>query len=473
MSAESTEATPYYRRHGVTVLAGEALDHLRGMPDASVDAVVCDPPYGLSEIRSADVVEAVSAWCTGDREHIPARLVRGFMGRDWDRFVPPPAVWDECLRVLKPGGHLVAFAGSRTYDLMGLSIRLAGFEVRDGLQWLYSTGFPKSLDVGKAIDKAAGAEREVIGTGPSFGAGSLRNRSRVEMGYRPTELNPEGGAAQITAPATPDAQRWQGWGTALKPAHEPIVLARKPLAGTVAANVLAHGTGALNVDGTRVAAQGRPLIASKSEDSTGILGNGLNGSAHVGTTDQGRWPSNVLLGHGELCGDVCQPGCPVAELDAQSGTRPSGGVVRGSGPSHSGGEGIYSEIGRVPFAGHGDTGGASRFFPTFRWEAKAATTERPQVAGVAHPTVKPVALMRWLVRLVTPPGGTVLDPFAGSGTTGQAARAEGFPAVLVERDPTFLPLIVARLDARPRQAEVNAVADDEPLDLLDLLGDAS
>src|SRR5699024_322967 len=169
--------------------------------------------------------DTITKWAGGDRDHAPTG--RGFMGKSWDAFVPPPAVWDECLRVLKPGGHMVVFAGSRTQDLMGLSIRLAGFEMRDSLAWLYGSGFPKSHDVGKAIDKLAGAEREILAT-VKHGAGAIGSKSRVAQGYRPTVRDTT--TSYVTAPATPEAAQWDGWGTALKPAFEPIVLARKPLA---------------------------------------------------------------------------------------------------------------------------------------------------------------------------------------------------------------------------------------------------
>jgi site-specific DNA-methyltransferase (adenine-specific) len=357
--------TEYEYLNDRTALAhGDCLDIMRGLPDGYVDAIVTDPPYGL-----------------------------GFMGKAWDD-LPPGEPWArECLRVLKPGGHLLAFGGTRTFHRLAVAVEDAGFEIRDSIAWLYGSGFPKALDVGKAIDKAAGVEREVLDT-LSKGRGSLGNRSRVAQGYRPTELNPEG-TVYVTAPATDAARQWQGWGTALKPAFEPIIVARKPLDGTVAANVIAYGTGALNIDATRIEASGRPLIISKNEGSTGIFGDGLNGSSHGGVTNEGRWPANVIL-------DDAAAG----ELDRQ-------------------------------------TGGASRFF----YVAKAPAKERPKVDGVAHPTVKPLSLMRWLVRLVTPPDGILLDPFAGSGTTLQAAQLEGFRSLGIEREQTYLPLIRARFVA--------------------------
>ena len=443
-SCPESEASTAY----VTIHNGDALDELRKIPDASIDAICTDPPYGLAEHKPERIALALSSWLGGDREHVPDG--RGFMGRSWDAFVPPPAIWDECLRVLKPGGHLVAFAGSRTVDLMTMSIRLAGFEIRDGLTWLYGSGFPKSLDVSKAIDKAAGAEREVIGLNP---------RAAQQTGKSGTAAYGEYGGAHevLTAPATPAAEQWQGWGTALKPASEPIIVARKPLGGTVAANVLAHGTGALNIDGTRVA--GDVPTTTRGHGQFGVLNDdGWKPSQDMQRIEPhagGRWPSNVLLTHGPDCGDVCTPGCPVAELDAQSGIMKDGTAVQrnGGGQEHFGG----SKAGKRDDQGYGGSGGASRFFPAFRYQAKAPTRERPKVDGVAHPTVKPLELMRWLVRLVTPPGGTVLDPFAGSGTTLQAAREEGFASIGIEREPTYLPLIAARLGIEIEVPEIEPV----------------
>ena len=430
----------------MTVLHADALDALRSMPDNSVDSIVTDPPYGLAEHKPEVIAKALAAWLSGDREHVPDG--RGFMGRRWDAFVPPPAVWDEALRVLKPGGHLLAFAGSRTADLMGISIRLAGFEMRDTITWHYASGFPKSLDVSKAIDKAAGATREITGTrmgDVGIQGGNFANATK------------RGVIEQREAPATEAAQQWSGWGTALKPASEPIVVARKPLGGTVAACVLEHGTGALNIDGCRV--EGGPIAsAGGTRRSGGIMGEStpLGG---WGATHSGRWPANVVLTHAPDCGPddttPCVDGCPVADLDAQSaGTRSDKASASGSagrapidGGVYAGGAGVGGSEVRVSYA---DGGGASRFFPTFRYQAKAPTRERPSYVTddgrkIAHPTVKPLALIRWLVRLVTPPGGLVVDPFAGSGTTGEAAMLEGFRAILVELEGEHLPLIAERL----------------------------
>jgi hypothetical protein len=266
------------------------------------------------------------------------------------------------------------------------------------------------------------------------------------------------------------------------------VLARKPLAGTVAANVQAHGTGALNIDGCR-AAVGQPdgRTRDRSGETTKSMGYSATGGTDFraapgprGGSELGRWPANVVLVHADTCTDRCARGCPVAELDQQSGVLTSGAnPTRRSADKFRDAYGEFAGQAECTPARGADAGGASRFFPSFRWEAKAPTSERPQVHGVSHPTVKPVDLMRWLVRLVCPPDGLVLDPFAGSGTTLQAARAEGMRAVGIEREPSYLPLIRARLDARartdtPPAAAAAGVVDDGPMDLFDLLdGEAS
>jgi site-specific DNA-methyltransferase (adenine-specific) len=380
------------------------------------------------------------------------------MGKTWDGWESPASfqrwcgAWAaECLRVLKPGGHLVAFGGTRTWHRLVCAIEDAGFEIRDTISWLYSSGFPKSLNVSKAIDKAAGAQRQVLAEGPAAkrmipGADQNRTGSWIKDNGR--EFVPT-----VTAPATDDAHRWQGWGTALKPGWEPIVVARKPLAGTVAGNVLAHGTGALNIDGCRVATSESTRRHNTAPRFTGDgYANGQQYAPDPWTSgsDAGRWPTNMVLSHpplldeagrpvGDACADGCVPGCPVAELDEQSGATVSrAGKPRGAGS----GNGWRMTATGTEYA---DAGGASRFFPAFRYEAKADASERPRVNGKAHPTVKPLALMRWLVRLVTPAGGLVLDPFAGSGTTAEACLAEGFRCVAIERESDYLPLIRARL----------------------------
>jgi site-specific DNA-methyltransferase (adenine-specific) len=433
----AAQPTPHYVSDKVTLWAGDCLDVLRTLPDNSVDSVVTDPPYGLADHTPAIVAKALGAWLGGDREHVPDG--RGFMGRDWDRFVPPPAVFDECIRVLKPGGFLLSFAGSRTVDLMTTSIRFAGFEIRDSIAWLYGSGFPKSLDVSKAIDKAGGAEREVIGRRVHP---TLKNPANVKSrAYHVESLDSDANAESwpITAPATEAAQQWQGWGTALKPAFEPIVVARKPLTGTVASTVLEYGTGALNIDGCRVGDGGQlkwvtPRGMGSENSFADDAWTQAQGRPHAEATASviGRWPTNVVLDESQA-----------AELDKQTGSLAACGGPKST--AHTDGMFGLGQPGRV----YADEGGASRFFPTFRYQAKAPARERPKDAdGKGHPTVKPLELMRWLVRLVTPPGGTVLDPFAGSGTTAEACLLEGFQCIAIERDADYLPLIVNRINRR-------------------------
>ena len=413
-----------------TIHHGDCIETMNAMPPESVDAIVTDPPYGL-----------------------------GFMGKKWDG-LPPSLEWAEaCYRVLKPGGHIAAFGGTRTWHRLAVAIEDAGFEMRDSLAWLYGSGFPKSMNVGKAIDKAAGAAREVVGVNetlrkymPNGNTGSfqLHGCQSVEELERLAEIGgktPDGTDARITlarrndhearfaitAPATPEAAQWDGWGTALKPAFEPIVLARKPLAEkTVARNVLAHGTGAINVDACRIGHGEPPKTTTRTAPrySGAVLNGGQRGGAPdsaAGPSPSGRWPANVLLDHHAA-----------AWVDEQSGfTQSPSTVTRGGNRQEAYGMGRQENV-----PAPGDSGGASRFFYT----AKAPKSERPNVDGVQHPTVKPLAIMRWLIRLVTPPGGTVLDPFAGSGTTIEAALIEGFDPVGIEMETDYLPLIQHRID---------------------------
>jgi site-specific DNA-methyltransferase (adenine-specific) len=464
---------------------GDCREVLAGLPDASVDSIVTDPPYEL-----------------------------GFMGKKWDAagIAYDTAMWAEALRVLKPGGHLLAFGGTRTYHRMTCAIEDAGFEIRDSVNWVYGSGFPKSLDVSKAIDKAAGAERKVVGVkhadkypnGPG-GTGFHGGPGEYSQVGRPPE--------PLTAPATDDAARWSGWGTALKPAHEPIVVARKPLVGTVAANVLEHGTGALNIDACRVSmgTEYDPAKVQRQQHSDGAVEGAFGAAALVGTeiptyNPQGRWPANIILTHHADCtqtgtstetvgggaagtsgfaagyetGDGfvgrdvptvvwdCHPECPIAVLDGQSGI--STGAV-GMRQHASGTNSVYGKFDRTDastgHAGTKDSGGASRYFtqtewnpdldgPSFHYVAKPAKKERN--LGLddknTHPTVKPVALMRHLVRLVTPPGGTVLDPFTGSGTTGMAAMLEGCNFVGIEQSADYAEnLATPRIEQARRMAE--------------------
>ncbi len=508
----------------MTVLVGDCVERMRELAAGSVDAVVCDPPYGLefmgkewdrltptggarfTEDGMGKGFRAMPSFhgspnpaCRHCGGTLRGRNRKGFRRCDCDAPDFPNVrrnqaqamqAWHEAwateaLRVLKPGGHLLAFGGTRTVHRLACALEDAGFEIRDTIAWMYGSGFPKSLDVSKAI-----------------------------------------------APATPEAQQWQGWGTALKPAHEPIVVARKPLAGTVAGNVLEHGTGALNIDGCRVGTESTTTIRSGGSGANGIYG----ADERVFTRDNpaGRWPANVVLSHTEDCvqvgtrqvksnspatyrteaeaalygdglgkrepGDArpaygadgretvaawdCAPECPVRLLDEQTGERGGGfGIsTRGGGetghwnPTDRTASRGQTIRGGGELVGYGDSGGASRFFYT----AKSSRAERnagldgfetvksaddgygsiqtpkldraaprenwqPHKTANHHPTVKPLALMRWLVRLVTPPGGIVLDPFTGSGTTGIACALEGFRFLGIERDEEYAAIAEARI----------------------------
>lgn len=381
----------------ITLLHGDCREHLSCLPDACVDAVITDPPYGL-----------------------------GFMGKAWDRIESVHAfqLWcadwaDECLRVLKPGAHLLAFGGTRTYHRLAAGIEDAGFEVRDCLAWLYATGFPKSLDVSRAIDAAAGVERP----------------DRLVADYGDNAIfSPTRSPLAKGTPVTEQAARWNGWGTALKPSYEPVVLARKPLTGKVAANVVAHGTGALNIDACR----------AETEDET-----------------EGRWPANVL------CDEEA-----AEQIDAASGESVSRATLMEQTLRPGNVGEIFKKKGIRTVRGHDDAGGASRFYyvaKASRAERNAgldgfeehAASERHGYVGLpdqrmgreqerrsarnVHPTVKPISLMRWLVRLVTPPGGVVCDPFLGSGTTGIAAVLEARPFIGMEREADYVAISEARI----------------------------
>ena len=361
------------------VYTGDCVDIMSlFMAGNSVDAIVTDPPYGL-----------------------------GFMGKKWDIGVPAVDVFKECLRVLKPGGHLLAFGGSRTYHRLAVAVEDAGFEIRDQIMWVYGSGFPKSRNVGN------------------------------------------------------DVEGWDGWGTALKPAHEPILVARKPLSGTVAANVVEHGTGALNIDGCRV---GSDIVSTHSRGSNGAFPkrpgektatesgrrkdqrDGLDHSERIG-----RWPANLIHDGSE----------EVLALFPES--KGQQGDVKGTEPSGVTDE-IYGKFnGRVPSAKRNDKGSAARFFycakaspkdrheglenpsPQFKHGATLRKVENTNIKGNNHPTVKPTELMQYLCRLVTPPGGTVFDPFMGSGSTGKAAILGGFKFIGVEMDEGYVQIAERRL----------------------------
>ena len=407
----------------MSLLVGDCRQVLKSLPDCSVDAIITDPPYEL-----------------------------GFMGKSWDStgVAYDVTVWQECLRVLKHGGHLLAFGGSRTYHRLAVAIEDAGFQIRDQIMWVYGSGFPKSLNIGKAIDKAAGAEREVVST---YETHDIRNAGLMDRKGSMT--------VEVTAPATADAREWEGWGTALKPAHEPIVMARKPLDGTVANNVLTHGVGGINIDGCRVDYNGEKpsgWFDEKERTNAGFKLTAGSSSTITSVPSTGRFPANFIHDGSD----------EVLELFPDS----KGGVAvrRKSGGNTFGGNNPKPSMADL---GYGDDGSAARFF----YCAKASKKDRneglddmplqrraglvgadrdgelddvserwrTQPAANHHPTVKPTELMRYLCRLVTPPNGTVLDPFTGSGSTGKAATLEGFSFIGIEQSAEYAEIANARI----------------------------
>jgi site-specific DNA-methyltransferase (adenine-specific) len=348
----------------------------------------------------------------------------GFMGKSWDSsgVAFQPETWRAVFDCLKPGAHLAAFASTRTYHRIACAIEDAGFEIRDQLAWAYGSGFPKSLNVSKAIDKAAGAEREVVGAGKWAG-----RESSTDFGLVNDDAWQGGADRKETAPATPEAAQWAGWGTALKPAWEPICLARKPLIGTVAANVLAHGTGAINIDACRI--EGADAEEGRTRHGGGIPGNGSSYELpdYQAPMPAGRFPANLLHDGSEQV---------LAWFpDTQSGQLlPTHDAKESTNGSMSG----KNYAGRITGEFGGDSGSAARFF----YSAKAGPLDR---IGSEHATIKPVDLMRWLCRLLTPPGGRLLDPFAGSGTTGIACIAESFDCTMIELDAAHVADIERKL----------------------------
>ena len=379
-----------------------------------VDSIVTDPPYEL-----------------------------GFMGKAWDStgIAYDKELWQLCLQILKPGGHLLAFGGSRTYHRMACAIEDAGFEIRDQIMWLYGSGFPKSLDISKAIDKMAGAEREIVGYKPiayedsdCWGTPNKNSAGGKDNSiiYGERKGIAENGTMPITAPATESAKQWQGWGSALKPAHEPIVMARKPLnEKTIAENVLKHGTGAINIDGCRVETQENLFGSRNPSANTGnIYGEDKGGQYQQNSI--GRFPANLIHDGSD---EVEQE---FAKYGDKGSDNPRRQLENKNDPN------VYGKYNlSLAREVYDPKGTASRFF----YCAKASKKERN---GSKHPTVKPLALMRYLCRLITPPGGTILDPFAGTGTTGQAAIEEGFNVILIEKESQYVEDIKARFNSQPQ-----------------------
>lgn len=434
---------------------GNSLEVLKTLDENSIDSIVCDPPYEL-----------------------------GFMNKKWDSsgIAYNVELWKECLRVLKPGGHLLAFSGSRTYHRMAVAIEDAGFEIRDQIMWVYGSGFPKSLNVSKAIDKANGAEREVVGT--KRGQGNIPN-DRGKWGL--TSNKP----VEITIPATEDAKKWEGWGTALKPAHEPICLARKPFDATVAENVMLHGTGAINIDGCRI---GTSTKTNSNGKRSMYGGNSLlESKTHNSETkkyDYGRFPANFIHDGSDEVVSLFPDTSPskAANRGLQHSSR-HGGLGDIGGNIKEGTDGIR---------GHNDDGGsAARFFYCAKASKKdrdegldgfeiktlqvfgdyVGTSEHAPKENIQrynfHPTVKPTDLMRYLCRLITPPNGIVLDPFMGSGSTGKAAMYEGFKFIGIDLDAEYCAISEARIQfalngkdktSKPKEKKPKQPPTDSPTD---------
>ena len=428
------------------LLLGDCIDKLKELDDNSVDSIVTDPPYGLS-----------------------------FMGKKWDYDVPSQEIWEECYRVLKPGGHLLSFAGSRTYHRMAVRIEDAGFEIRDQIMWIYGSGFPKSLNIGIQVDKKLGNQREVVGEKVR---GDVQKAKENGAGYLadPANRNNTKQFGYGTQTITKGNSEWEGWGTALKPAHEPIVMARKPLSEkTVVDNVLEWGTGGINIDASRIGVDendpNHRSIDNKNVHTTNFANNGNPRPDKIPNQEsqinpQGRFPANIIFD--EEAGKI---------LDEQTGELKSGdmpGKYKGWGKN-----GIYgSADNELEQTYYGDSGGASRFFycpktsktdrneglddfedkeapkrddgqpygmNTNKFRPDGSERKPVQPKKNNHPTVKPTDLMLYLIRMVTPKSGTTLDPFMGSGSTGKAAVRGGFDFVGIEREKEYMEIATARI----------------------------
>lgn len=453
---------------------GDCREVMPTLHPESVDSIVCDPPYGLGfmgvkwDTYGDGKGRGPSSKATFDRVggNSHARKPGGqelIRMKENQRFQQAAQEWFiEALRVAKPGAHLLAFGGTRTYHRLACAIEDAGWEIRDCVMWVYGSGFPKSLDVSKAIDKAAGVERERV-QGPKSGGMLAVNSHNAGHGYRPNDYAENGNSLISGDPITDAARQWQGWGTALKPAWEPIIVARKPLCGTVAENVLKHGTGGINVDGCRVGTEAIVSLKGLGQNANMNDDNWKGiGSRPAPTVSVGRWPANVIHdGSDEVVG--------LFPANVKGGT-----WNRTAGARHFNNEG--EPTGYQTSGSDASTGSAARFF----YCAKASKADRDEgceglderenasqnygTKGVNltrkdggenrvlprrnnHPTVKPTALMRYLCRLVTPPGGVVLDPFTGSGSTGKAAILEGFRFIGIEREAEYVEIAKARIGA--------------------------
>jgi site-specific DNA-methyltransferase (adenine-specific) len=522
----------------IIVLNGDNIELLKQYPDNYFDSIVTDPPYGLG--KEPNAAEVMKGWVEKGYHEVGGS---GFMGKEWDAFIPQPIFWKEVFRVLKHGGHVLSFFGSRTYDWGVMAMRFAEFEVRDTITWHFGSGFPKSHNISKSIDKLHGAEREIIGITKGMGKQNPEWNGTAK-GRKEDSFKSE---FDITAPSTEKAKQWEGWGSALKPASEYIVLARKPLEKglSIAENVLKWGTGGINIDGSRIGLSngddkrlGGNGTWKTDKAAENVYEGGYEGK-DISSSNLGRFPANLILQHSPMCqlnglkkvkgnnnsnwdykegseinNDIfgkgykrsnpnfvadengeetiedwtCDENCPIRIMDEQSGILKSGDM---NGQYHGFGKhGIYGKGGKTEAISYGDTGGASRFF----YCAKASKSERnkglegfeeKESGGMSgtkdkslltgsgnernnmnlnfHPTVKPIKLMQYLVRLITPPNGKVLDPFCGSGTTGIACKLEGFEFVGLEQDAEYCKIAQARIDNY----------EEEPIEPLELIHEHS
>lgn len=405
----------------IEILQGDCREVIAArIPDCSIDAVVTDPPYHLTSIVKR-FGSATASPAKHGTDGVFSRSSAGFMGKQWDGgdVAFQPETWRIIYDAMKPGAHLAAFGGTRTFHRMACAIEDAGFEIRDTICWLYGTGFPKSHDVSKGIDKMLGVKGDFVPEGEPVkrmipGADQNETGSWIkdnDREYQPGEYKP----------GSPEAAKWKGFGTSLKPAYEPIIIARKPLDGTVAANTLKYGVGGINVDACRVEGTKDTPASPRRAAQHATYGDLSNdpGTGSGWDPNVGRWPANVVHdGSDEVM--AAFPNAP-----GQQGRALNSGVEQNNN--------VYGALNHVTHSPEprGDDGSAARFY----YCAKATKADR---AGSKHPTVKPISLMRWVCRLITPPRGTILDPFAGSGTTGQAAKEEGFNCILIEREDEYI-----------------------------------
>ncbi len=452
--ADSALKDMFYDTESIKLYNENCLSTMEGMQENSIDSIITDPPYGLG--KEPDALEMLKAWVDGETKTVNGS---GFMGKKWDAFVPQPEIWKAAYRVLKPGGYLLSFFGTRTFDWGVMSIRLGGFEIRESIAWLHSQGFPKNQNISKKMDAMAGADREIIGYK------KLNENDKKAYTPKADSVFSKAKARDITAPATKQAKQWHGWGTALKPAMELIVVARKPLSEkTVAKNVLKWGTGGINIEECRVEIEktdknlrlNAPNHNFNYDNSMFQLSRNQSKRAFQDMgfhSSQGRWPANVIHDGS----DEVRRGFPERNGELHNKlTMGNSHFVPGLEKSKRG----YS---------FKDTGSASRFY----YQAKCSKQDRDEgLTGFplgespasarskpaegrknalgeprqnSHPTVKPTKLMQYLCKLVTQTGGTIYDPFMGSGSTGKAALLERFKFIGSEINQEYCEIAKARI----------------------------